>query len=322
MATNDIEVDELVRDYRRGGSTLRAVDSVSFSVARGELFGILGPNGAGKTTTIKVLLTTLLPTSGRVSVLGHDVTTHVKQVRRRVGHVLGGDKGFYDRLTARQNLTYFADLYEVPHRVQRTRIPELLEQVGLSERSRDRVEVYSRGMKQRLHIARSLVHDPQVLILDEPTNGIDPVGARELRELTAGLTRQGKTVLLTTHYMHEAEAMCERLVVLARGRIIASGTPSTVKRAVGIPRVTEIEVDGLEPERIAAIRGLAGVTSVEVDAVDARQLIQVRTEPDADCLQAVIQALGRVRIGRITTHDPTLEDAYVALVSRAPRDAS
>jgi ABC-2 type transport system ATP-binding protein len=317
----DIEVQDLVRTYGRGEKARTAVGGVSFRVERGELFGILGPNGAGKTTTIKILLTTLLPTSGRVSVLGWDVTRDEREIRRHVGYVLGGDKGFYDRLTARQNMTYFADLYEVPYRVQKARIPQLLERVGLAERAGDKVETFSRGMKQRLHIARSLVHDPQVLILDEPTNGIDPVGARQLRDLVSGLQKQGKTVLLTTHYMQEADTLCDRIVVLARGKVVAAGPPRSVKQTAGVLRVTELELAGVSPERLDGLRGIRGVSNVHIETVGMRQLVQIQSAAEADCVPDVIRALDQVTIERVTTREPTLEDAYVALISTGMQPA-
>src|SRR6266498_4440867 len=216
-----VEARDLHRVYKTHTGTIRrrvkeveAVRGVSFQIEKGELFGLLGPNGAGKTTTIKMLITLLIPTSGSASVLGYDVVREAREVRRRIGYVFGGDKGLYDRLSALDNLRYFAEVYRVPTRTQRARIAELLELVGLKGRERERVETYSRGMRQRLHIARGLLHDPPVLFLDEPTLGLDPVGARELRSLVAALQEGGKTILLTTHYMFEADELCQRIAVI------------------------------------------------------------------------------------------------------------
>src|SRR5919199_2079874 len=199
-----IEVEGLTRRYRsrtgvfrRRTAVVEALRGVSFAVERGELFGLLGPNGAGKTTMIKVLTTLLLPTSGSARVLGHDVRREARKIRGRIGYVFGGERGLYDRLSALDNLRYFADLYRVPAAKRSQRIESLLELVGLDGRERERVEGYSRGMRQRLHIARGLLHDPPVVVLDEPTIGLDPVGARELRETVANLQRVGKTILLT-----------------------------------------------------------------------------------------------------------------------------
>src|SRR5437764_1086134 len=216
-----IEAEKLRRTYRqtsgfvrRRTKTIEAVRGIDFEVNEGELFGLLGPNGAGKTTTIKMLVTLLIPTSGAARVLGHDVVHDARTVRRNIGYVFGGDRGAYERLSGLDNLRYFSELYGVPPKVQKRRIPELLELVGLMGREKERVEGYSRGMKQRLHIARGLLHDPPVVVLDEPTIGLDPVGARELRHTIAELARDGKTVLLTTHYMYEADALCDRLAGL------------------------------------------------------------------------------------------------------------
>ncbi len=250
-----IEVSDLCRTYRthvgivrRRRTDVQALAGISFEVERGELFGLLGPNGAGKTTTIKILTTLLLPSSGSARVLGFDPARQPGEIRRRVGHVFGGDRGLYDRLSGLDNLRYFADLYRVPVREKRARIDFLLELVGLRGRERQRVETYSRGMRQRLHIARGLLHDPDVLFLDEPTIGLDPVGAREVRETIAGLRDQGKTILLTTHYMYEADELCQRLAVIAGGRFAASGTPAELKARVVDRTVIEIEAFGaLDP---------------------------------------------------------------------------
>src|SRR5262247_2689106 len=179
------------RSSRSNASYERLVRAVSFEIGEGELFGLLGPNGAGKTTTIKMLITLLIPTSGTARVLGHDVVEDANWVRARIGYVFGGDRGLYERLSALDNLRYFAELYGVEPKRQRHRIDELLELVGLKGREQERVEGYSRGMRQRLHIARGILHDPEVVFLDEPTIGVDPVGARELRETIAGLIAGG-----------------------------------------------------------------------------------------------------------------------------------
>ncbi len=177
-----IECKDLVRIYRSSDRFLKkkretlAVNNISFEVRRGELFGMLGPNGAGKTTTIKMMTTLLLPTSGQIKVLGHDVAKDPFAVRKRIGLVLGGERGLYTRVTARQNLRYFADLYAVPMNIREKRIDDLLERVDLKERADTRVEDYSRGMKQRLHLAKGLINDPEVIFLDEPTIGLDPRG--------------------------------------------------------------------------------------------------------------------------------------------------
>src|SRR5215213_10532900 len=261
-----IEAQDLRRTYstttgvlRRRPLEVEAVRGISFSVAEGELFGLLGPNGAGKTTTIKMLITLLLPTSGSAHVLGLDVVEDAREVRKRIGYVFGGDRGLYERLPAVDNLKYFAELYGVPPRDQKRRIDELLELVGLKGREKERVEGYSRGMRQRLHIARGLLHDPDVVFLDEPTIGVDPVGARDLRKTIAALTAGGKTVLLTTHYMFEADSLCDRIAVIANGRIVAQGTPQQLKAAVVAGSVVEVEVYGVADGSLERVRALPGV---------------------------------------------------------------
>jgi ABC-2 type transport system ATP-binding protein len=315
-------VVDLHRSYRTRTGILRsekkvvdAVRGVSFAIEPGELFGLLGPNGAGKTTTIKMLITLLLPTGGRAAVLGYDVVAAPREVRRHIGYVFGGDRGLYERLNARDNLRYFAELYGVPPREQRQRIGALLELVGLAGRERERVEGFSRGMRQRLHIARGLLHDPEVLFLDEPTIGIDPVGARELRATIAALRDQGKTILLTTHYMFEADELCDRIAVIRDGRIVAEGTPEVLKQRVTAGHVVEVETFGLPESGVEAVRRLAGVRSVALEDRGQAQVLLVQVEPGAEVTSGVLAHLNGTRIGRVGAREPTLEDAYVELVS-------
>ena len=321
-----VEAIDLKRTYRTTTGTFRrrsleveAVRGVSFEIAEGELFGLLGPNGAGKTTTIKMLITLLIPTSGQAKVLGRDVVEDAHWVRERIGYVFGGDRGLYERLSALDNLRYFAELYGVEPRSQRARIAELFELVGLTGREKERVEGYSRGMRQRLHIARGLLHDPPVLFLDEPTIGVDPVGARELRATIGGLKAAGKTVLLTTHYMFEADALCDRIAVVAKGRIVAEGTPRDLKQRVAEGVVVEIEVYGIEerPGRVAAAdrgRHLRGGRGSRPGAGRRRP----GGGRPGSRPTTVLARLDGVSLGRVTTREPTLEDAYVALVTEQP----
>jgi ABC-2 type transport system ATP-binding protein len=300
---------------RRRTKTIEAVRGIDFEVGEGELFGLLGPNGAGKTTTIKMLVTLLIPTSGSARVLGHDVVHEARTVRRQIGYVFGGDRGAYERLSGLDNLRYFSELYGVPPRVQKQRIPELLELVGLKGREKERVEGYSRGMKQRLHIARGLLHDPPVVVLDEPTIGLDPVGARELRQTIAELAAAGKTVLLTTHYMYEADALCDRIAVIANGEIVAEGTPSALKSIVADRTVVEIEAFGLPEDALERVRSSPGVTSVSVEEREHVQLLLVQAPKGLELTQQLLGCLGDVRVGRVSAREPTLEDAYVSLVT-------
>jgi ABC-2 type transport system ATP-binding protein len=317
-----VEAQDLHRTYRTSTGTLRrkwkdveAVRGVSFAIEQGELFGLLGPNGAGKTTTIKMLITLLIPTKGTASVLGYDVVKDAREVRKRIGYVFGGERGVYERLSGYDNLRYFAELYGVPPREIHARIESLLELVGLKGREQERTEGYSRGMKQRLHIARGLLHDPPVVFLDEPTIGLDPVGARELRATIASLADAGKTILLTTHYMFEADALCDRIAVINRGEIVAQGTPADLKRDVAQGTVVEVEVFGIPERTIERVRGISGVQSVSVEEREQAQMLLVQTRADIELTQAILGELDGANVGRISRREPTLEDAYVTLVA-------
>jgi ABC-2 type transport system ATP-binding protein len=236
-------------------------------------------------------------------------------VRKRIGYVFGGERGLYDRLSAADNLRYFAELYSVPAREQKQRISELLDLVGLTGREKERVEGFSRGMKQRLHIARGLLHDPPVLFLDEPTIGLDPVGARELRGTIASLVDSGKTVLLTTHYMFEADQLCDRIAVIANGAIVGEGTPKDLKAVVADQTVIEIEVFGAGETEIGRVRALPGVANLAVEERDSAQVLTVTSPSGLELTPSVLACLNGVKVGRIVTREPTLEDAYVSLVT-------
>ena len=316
-----IEVENLRRIYRvtigvfkRSIKEVVAVEDVSFSVEAGELFGLLGPNGAGKTTTVKMLTTLLIPTAGQARVMGYDIVKGTKDVQKRIGFIFGGERGLYWRLTGIDNLRYFASLYHVDPDVAKQRIPYLLDLVGLHDRGNERVEGYSRGMKQRLHVARTLLHDPEVLFLDEPTIGLDPVGAREFRQVILNLQSESKTILLTTHYMFEADALCQRVAVINRGRIIALDTPANLKRDVSDLSVIEIEVFGVPPKVIEQMRTLPFVAAVSVENHDQRQALMIQSPRGSEAVPDLMAALNGLRVGGVVVREPTLEDAYVRLV--------
>jgi ABC-2 type transport system ATP-binding protein len=317
-----VEAIDLHRTYRTSTGTIRrkwmdveAVRGVSFAIEKGELFGLLGPNGAGKTTTIKMLITLLIPTSGTAKVLGHDVVKDAREVRKRIGYVFGGERGVYERLSGYDNLRYFAELYGVPPGEQKQRIASLLELVGLTGREQERAEGYSRGMKQRLHVARGLLHDPPVVFLDEPTIGLDPVGARELRATIASLVDGGKTVLLTTHYMFEADALCDRIAVINGGKIVATGSGSDLKAVIANRTIVEIETYGVTSEAVDRLRADPDVIAVNTEDQDQSQILLVQSERGTEITQRLIQQLGDTRIGKISAREPTLEDAYVHLIA-------
>ncbi|MGD8632927.1 MAG: ABC transporter ATP-binding protein [Anaerolineales bacterium] len=316
-----IEVRDLKRIYkthigiiRRKTKQVTAVDGINFDVAHGELFGLLGPNGAGKTTTVKMLTTLLIPTDGSARILGFDVVSDARKVRGRIGFIFGGERGLYWRLSGLDNLRYFATLYHVDANIARKRIPYLLEMVGLKDRAQEKVEGYSRGMKQRLHVARTLLHDPEIMFLDEPTMGLDPVGARELRQVIRNLQSEKKTILLTTHYMFEADVLCDRIAVINEGKIVALDTPENLKKVVSDLSVIDIEVYGVPEEVLSRIRQLSFVDTISIQDVDQKQAMRVHTTLGSEAVPMLVGELESVRIGKVQVREPTLEDAYVRLV--------
>ncbi len=316
-----IEISQLTREFhtsvgvfRRKNKIVKAVNGISFNVADGELFGLLGPNGAGKTTSVKMLTTLLIPTTGTARILGLDIIREAEPLRPRIGFIFGGERGLYWRLSAKDNLRYFASLYYIDPAIAKKRIPYLLEMVGLKDRADEKVEGYSRGMRQRLHIARWLLHDPEVIFLDEPTMGLDPVGARELRQTVRNLQSEKKTILLTTHYMFEADALCQRIAVIKKGKIVALDTPQNIKATVQDLSVVEIEVFGIPKGVLERVKKLPVVESASVENRDQRQLLLVHTSQGAQAVPKLVEALQGLKLGKVTTREPTLEDAYVRLV--------
>jgi len=234
---NAIEVRGLTKDY----DGLRAVDGIGFSVEEGEVFGFLGPNGAGKTTTIKMLTGQLTPTAGLARVAGYDVVKERHEIKPLIG-VVFEEHNIYERLSGRGNLAFYARLYGV----EASRVDELLEMVGLAGRAKDAIKTYSNGMKQRLMIARALLSRPRILFLDEPTSGLDPASARAMRRMIAGLSRGGTTVFLTTHYMEEADQLCQRVAFLNEGKVVALDTPQNFKVEHGERCLQAVLKDGGE----------------------------------------------------------------------------
>jgi ABC-2 type transport system ATP-binding protein len=304
-----VEVREITRVFTpRKREPVTALGGVSLTIPLGEVHGLLGPNGAGKTTLVKILSTVLLPTEGRALVCGHDVVTETKAVRPLIGIVFGGERGLYTRLTARKNLEYWGALYRLSGTEIRERSEELLERVGLTERADQRVEEFSRGMKQRLHLARGLMGDARVLFLDEPTTGMDPLAAREFRTLIAELKGEGRTILLTTHDMVEAETVCDRVTLIDRGRILATETP----RSLGslISRFQRIDVEDAPAEVVADVERIPGVSSVTTQP-DGGVRIEVNEE---GATQLVLQRLVESGVTAIKTSLPSLEEVYVQTI--------
>jgi ABC-2 type transport system ATP-binding protein len=305
-----VAVEEIRRIFearKKKGADVVALDDVSLEIPAGEIHGLLGPNGAGKTTLVKILSTVLLPTSGRARVLGHDVVDDTRAVRPLIGIVFGGERGLYWRLTGRQNLEYWGALYKLSSRDTRRRSEELLERVGLADRGDERVETYSRGMKQRLHLARGLIGDARVLFLDEPTTGMDPLAAREFRRLIGELRGEGRTILLATHDMAEAEAVCDRVTLIDRGRILATESPLTIGHMIS--RFQRIDVEGADAALLARIEELPGVSSVVPVGEGAR--IEVAEQGvTAEVLRLLVDG----GVTSVRTSVPSLEEVYVHVI--------
>jgi ABC-2 type transport system ATP-binding protein len=325
-----VEACELSRDYvsakrshvlgRKSTTVIKALDRVNFEIQDGELFGLLGPNGAGKTTTVKILCTLLEPTKGHAFVKGYDVVSDAGHVRKIVNMVAGGERMLYYRLTGRENLKYFADLYDVPKRNVTARIESLLELMGLSDRADDEVEKYSKGMRQRLQVCRGLINDPEVLFLDEPTLGLDVNIAKDLRNFVREkvVREQGKTVLLTTHYMYEAEEMCDRVGFISKGKLVAVGQPRELKRKVPSGFSLEILVARLTDETVSSLKRLDTVKKViltdyegEAEGERVDRLI-VNVDSDQAAPQILEHMTSRhCRIISFNLRGPTLEDLFM-----------
>lgn len=291
-----------------------ALNGLNFSVPRGIVFGLLGPNGSGKTTTIRILSTLLTPTSGQARVLGYDVVKESGKVRGRIGLILGGERGLYGRLTGEENLKYFAALNHLSREVSRKRVKEIIELVGLTSASNRPVEQYSRGMRQRLHIARGLLTDPEVLFMDEPTIGLDPAGAQELRQLIPALVRRGKTILLTTHYMLEADELSSQVAIINRGKIIASGTPSEIKRSFSKITVCEVICRQTEADVVEAVQSIQGIQHVISSFDGPLQRLTIHALPGTEFKIGVTKIIGEGNIESIVMRDPTLEEAYLSII--------
>jgi len=298
---------------------VEALKGVSFNVRHGEVVGLLGPNGAGKTTTVKIISTLLLPDSGTALVEGFDVVKQAKEVRKRIGIMLSVEKGFYGKLTGKENLLYFGALYGMEGERLRKRVNELMELLGLKAmKAEDRLfEEYSLGMKARLALARALLKDPPVLLLDEPTLGLDPPTARRIRELVANLAhREGKAILYTTHNMFEAELVCDRILLISKGRIVAEGRPDELKARIPGLRLLTLTVRG-NGSNVASIQkvieSIIGVKP-EVKEVEPSILeIKAKLSRLENVVDDVIKAItsAGLEILRFRVEEPTLEDVFI-----------
>ncbi|MCJ0702281.1 ABC transporter ATP-binding protein [Frigoribacterium faeni] len=307
-----LDVREARRSFRTSAGSIEAVRGVDLSIGAGEVVAVLGPNGAGKTTTVKMAATLLEPTRGSVRVAGIDAVADPRAARRHLGLVLGGDRGFYMRASAFENLRFFGELQGVHGRALRQRIVEVLARVGLSDRRGSRVETYSRGMRQRLHLARALLAEPELILLDEPSIGLDPEGAEDLRGLIRELRASGKAVLLTTHDLADADDLADRIVIISDGLVVAEGAPSDIAARAGIGTVTTLTVESRADPR-PMFRSVAGTADIISEERRGLWYVDLVWEHGRDpAAPALLASLADVRAS--VTRPTTLEEAYLAFL--------
>lgn len=314
-----IYVENLRRDFiktkgliRRKRTVTAAVDGISFDVKRGEIFGILGENGAGKTTTIKMLITLLAPTSGVCKVLGYNTYGEEKKIRNRINFIFGGEMGVYRRLSGRDNLQYFANLYHIPMAEAKRKVNEVLEIVGLTDKADALAETYSKGMIQRLQISRGLMNDAEIFFMDEPTIGLDPLGARTLRNLIRTLKEHGKTIVLTTHYLYEAEELCDRIAIMNKGKIVALDTPQGLKDLLENTKTIELVIKHSMTNLYERIKEISGVRSVEFKEGEENDIYLIKYDRDLDILSEVLNLT--CDITSFSQKELTLEDVFIHLM--------
>lgn len=298
-----------------------ALDHINVKIRSGELFGLLGPNGAGKTTFVKCLSTILIPDKGTATINGFDILEQTQMVRASLGLVVGGERTLYWKLTAKDNLMYFASLYKMPRNAAKARVEELLSLMGLSDRADERLEDYSTGMRQKIAIARALLHNPPILLLDEPTLGLDPTFSRQIRNQIKTLCHnEGKTVLLATHYMKEADDLCDRVAIINDGKIVAVDPPSQLKAIVRETEVLEVACHNPPPDVESYLKGICRdaeiVTLIRGEEPKGTPFrIKIIGGTAEENVELAIDALRRknVQIIGVNVSMPTLEDAFIKL---------
>ncbi|MFZ5969431.1 MAG: ABC transporter ATP-binding protein [Bacillota bacterium] len=308
-----VDVQNLVKEY----GPVRAVDNISLSIEKGDIYGLLGPNGAGKSTTISVISTLLKPTSGNVYVSGFSVTENPDKVRKLIG-LVPQDIALYPTLTAQENLSFFGSLHGLKGKNLRLRMDEVFDIVGLKNHQKNKVETFSGGMKRRLNIGVGLLNQPELLILDEPTVGIDPQSRNHILETIKELNRQGMTVLYTSHYMEEVDLLCNRIGIIDHGKLIAQGTKAEIKGLIGNKEKLNITVSNLGKDQLNQLKSL----------IDHHQLIYydglltILGSEVGNLLSQIVLILndGNAHIHRIDIQEPNLESVFLHLTGRALRE--
>jgi ABC-2 type transport system ATP-binding protein len=301
-----IRINDLTKFYE----TILAVDHMSFDVKEGEVFGFLGPNGAGKTTTIRMMVGLTQPSSGTAWIDGHDVMKEPVEVKRTIG-LVPETSNLYGELTALENLIYQAELYGVPKKERRLRSLQLLEEFGLKEHQEKTFQALSRGLKRRLTIAAALVHNPKILFLDEPTTGLDVMSARGLRKLILDSKKKGLTIFLTTHYIPEAETLCDRVAIIIRGKIRIIDTPDIIKSQAKEIEILEIELEQISENLKSNLLSLDGVEKILID----ENRLHLHTQKIDQVISPIMKIMEEhgAKIRSINTLIPNLEDAFVRI---------
>ncbi len=305
-----IEIKELCKSFGK----FQAVDRLTLTVRQGEIYGLLGPNGSGKTTTINMISGLSVPTSGEVQVMGYDVRRNARQVRQILGSV-PQETALYEELSAWTNMDFHADLFGIPRKEKKERITKLLELVQLFDRKDSRVSTFSGGMKRRLALARALLHDPKLIYLDEPTLGVDVQARRVIWDYILSLRDQGKTVLITTNYLEEAQALCERLAIIDHGKLVAEDTPEHLKQTYG---GSVIELETVKPSQaIDALRAIEGVKEVIQEGTH----LKITTRGMYNIAPHIITILTQEgEIKDIVIREPNLDEIFLYLTGAALRD--
>ncbi len=336
MENYAIEVNQLKKDFKIKKKTrfwkkksvkeekFVAVDEISFNVQKGEIFGFLGPNGAGKTTTIKMISTLLIPTSGNIKVNGVDVVEKPNEVLKNLGTVLSGERSTYWKLTGRENLEYFAAMNGIKGKEAEEKINYLLNRFNLEKRADETVEKYSTGMKQRVALAKALIANPKILILDEPTSGLDPQSARNLRELILEIKEEGRTILLTTHYMEEADQLSDRIAIIDHGKIIAMDTPENLKNDLEDTNAILLELNNWNENILNEIKTMPKVKNVNSKFKEdiERWEVKVHMKNGTNGVNDLISVVSNTntKIMNFKVEEPTLEDVFINLTGKSLRE--